>query len=255
MDGWEKRLSLEIHKCNRCGHIWHRTQPDQGSLFRMYDASRPLKPVVKPLRPSPYVLRQMRALFRKMTSIGVMKPTLLDYGSGAGLWSRGATAVGFAVTAYEPSAKRSGETSGSSEFRVINHLDGIQSEHFDAVNLEQVLEHTQEPIETLKSLRAYCHSHTILRIAVPDVGALTTRKATWDDFPFDGKKMHIMSPYEHLQGFSPLSFTTVLEKAGLVRITGWELIATYPFRGLREIVGRLIPGFQQTSAISRFARM
>lgn len=252
MDGWEKRLSLEIHKCNRCGHIWHHTQPDQGALFGMYDASTSLRPATKPSRPSSYMLRQMRALFRIVTRDGIRNPTLLDYGSGAGLGSRAATAVGFTVTAYEPSAKRSAEASSSSEFRVINHLDGIQSEYFDAVNLEQVLEHTQKPIEILKSLQAFCHSHTVLRISVPNVGPLKTRKDIWDDFPFNGKSMHIMSPYEHLQGFSPFSFTTALKMSGLVRKSCWRSLTTHPVYELRHLVGRLLPSVQQTLAIVRF---
>ena len=255
MDGWEEKFSLEIHKCNRCGHIWQHTQPDQEALFGMYDASRPLRPVIKPREPSSYMLRQMRALFQTVSYVGTTKSTLLDFGSGAGLWSRAATAAGFTVTAYEPSAKRSVEASGSSIFRVINHLDDIQNEHFDALIMEQVLEHTQEPIEILKALRAYCHSHTILRISVPNTALLTTKKDVWNDFPFNGKKIHIMSPFEHLQGFSPMSFTTVLEKSGLVRLSLRQLIATHPFYVLRKIIGRFIPYFQQTLAISRFSRI
>jgi len=254
-DEWEQKRSLELWHCLECGHIWHHTQPNQESLFRMYDASRPLKPVSKRLRPSPYILRQMRALFRMMASLGIRKPKLLDYGSGAGLWSRAAIAAGFTVSAYEPSKERSAATNSVSEFRVVNRVDEIRDEHFDVVNVEQVLEHTQKPVETLASLRAFCHSHTVLRISVPNIGPLKTRKDIWDDFPFNGKSIHIMSPYGHLQGFTPRSFMTALERSGLVRIAGWELISIYPFHGLREIVGRLIPGFQQTSAISRFARI
>jgi 2-polyprenyl-3-methyl-5-hydroxy-6-metoxy-1,4-benzoquinol methylase len=254
MDGWEKKLSLEIHKCNRCSHIWHHTQPDQEALFGMYDSSIPLRPVIKTTEPSYYMLRQMRALFQTVSYVGKTKSTLLDFGSGAGRWSRAATAAGFIVTAYEPSTKRSVDACGSNIFRVINHLDDIKNEHFDALIMEQVLEHTQEPIEMLKALRDYCHSHTILRISVPNTALLTTKKDIWDDFPFNGKKIHIMSPFEHLQGFSPMSFTTVLEKAGLEILGLRQLIATHPVYVLRKIIGRFIPYLQQTLAISRFSK-
>jgi len=255
MDGWQKELSLEIHKCNCCSHIWHHTQPDQETLFRMYEAGKPLRPKIKPRKPSSYMLRQMRALFHTVSNFGATNSKLLDFGSGAGLWSHAAASAGFRVTAYEPIAKRSVEASNTSDFRVINCLEDIQNEHFDAILLEQVLEHTQEPIEILKTLRAYCHSHTILRISVPNVALLTIKKDIWNDFPFDGKKIHIMSPFEHLQGFSPMSFTTVLEKSGLEILNLKHLIATHPVYVLRKIIGEFIPYLQQTLAISRFSEI
>src|SRR3990172_2466849 len=43
LNGWEKQLSLEVCECADCGHVWHFTQPDQISLFGMYEAAQPLK--------------------------------------------------------------------------------------------------------------------------------------------------------------------------------------------------------------------
>ena len=254
MDGWQEELSLEVRRCRRCGHHWHHTQPDQASLIGMYDASRPLKPGPKPTEPSPRMLREMRVLRKAVLRRGAFDPKLLDYGSGGGRWSRAATRVGFAVCSYEPSRARApiNGVSGAA-FRVVTALDDLTGERFDAVNLEQVLEHTQDPIGTLKSLRALCHEKTVLRITVPDAERVIRADDVWSAFPFDGKTMHIMSPYEHLQGFSPRSFALALREAGLIRLSFWGLLSTHPVHAARQIVGRAVRRAQQTTAIARFA--
>ena len=254
MDGWQKSLSLEVHRCRCCGHHWHHTQPDQGSLIGMYDASRPLKRGLRPRQPSRRMVRELRALWKVARRGLVGRPTLLDYGSGAGRWSRAAVHVGFAVCSYEPSRERAPSNGmGETEFRVVTTLDALRGQRFDAVNLEQVLEHTQDPVGTLESLRELAHEGTVIRITVPDAERVIHASDVWKGFPFDGETIHIMSPYEHLQGFSPRSFARVLKESGLVRLANMALLSTHPLHAVRQVVGRVVRRAQHTMAIARFA--
>ena len=228
--------------------------PTRGPLMGMYDASRPLKRGLRPTQPSRRMVRELRALWKVARRGLVGRPTLLDYGSGAGRWSRAAVHVGFAVCSYEPSRERAPSNGmGETEFRVVTTLDALRGQRFDAVNLEQVLEHTQDPVGTLQSLRELAHEGTVIRITVPDAERVIYASDVWKGFPFDGETVHIMSPYEHLQGFSPRSFARVLKESGLVRLANVALLSTHPLHAARQVVGRVVRRAQHTMAIARFA--
>ena len=255
MDGWESSLSLDIRRCQKCGHFWHHTQPDQDSLWEIYGKSRPLVTTIKrteSTEPSPYICSEMRRVRRLLGRGGKEKPAFLDYGSGAGLWSRAAVNAGFEVTAYEPCSARSDLAGASADIMVVNHLAPLEGGVFDVINLEQVLEHTQAPIEVLTSLRKYAHEETILRISVPNVAIQASRGGLWADFPFDGKTIHVMSPYEHLQGFFPSSLKMALEKTGLVQLRGLDILAVDPLNWVRWKIGRVLPFLAQTKVYARF---
>lgn len=251
MDQWQESLSLEIRRCTLCGHYWHYTQPDQNSLFGMYDASRPLKPERQTSNPSQDLLRQTKALYRMTASFLDRKPVLLDYGSGLGRWSNAAAQAGFDVLAYEPSQERTSE--GDKRIRVVYRLSDIQGMRFDAIIMEQVLEHTQDPLSVMRSLRRFSYPHTIIRISVPNLTRPGT-KGDWENFPFDGKTVHIMAPYEHLQGFTPSSLWKAIKLAGLSHYGGWRFWTTHPVYSIRRIVGRLLPLVRQTRAFVRFSK-
>ena len=251
MDEWVYHLGLEIRECNRCRHLWYRSQPDEESLGKMYDASRPLFPEPSEWKLPRPILRDLRALCRLMRWSGVSRPGLLDYGSGKGSSVRAAAQAGFRVCAYEPSRERAKKLTDVSGVRVVYHLEEIAGETFDVVNLEQVLEHTQCPLEILTSLRAYCRPQTILRVAVPNIARYRGNGDMWSGFPFNGK-IHIMSPYEHLQGFNPVSLRVVLARAGLTTDCGVVLWVTNPVFLIRSLAGYLFSPLQQTLAFVRF---
>jgi SAM-dependent methyltransferase len=166
MDRW--RLSLELGQCQICGHIWHLEQPDHESLTEMYAAGARRKPRPIPSIP-PSALRQMRRL-RKLCA--ALQPRLLDYGSGAGAWIAAARLCGFDAVGYEPSADRA-RLPGA-----VNNIAAL-SGPFDAVNLEQVLEHLPDPVGVLRDLRSLCGPHTLLRISVPNVWSAARKRGFW----------------------------------------------------------------------------
>lgn len=246
MDGWEDRLTLAMARCKRCGHLWHHTRPDQASLFEMYAHGRRLKGGSASTTPSSRMLSSMRGLFRYCSSPNGNK-SLLDFGSGAGRWSIAAHQAGFHVTAYEPSSSRQEKIGG---IEVVGTLSAIEGRLFDAINLEQVLEHVPDPKAELRALKPFCHPDTVLRISVPDVERLGDK--LWQGFPFDGKAMHILSPYEHLHGFKRSSLKALLREAGLRECTDWRLAFNLPCYALERYAIKLGFPFGRTTTLVRF---
>lgn len=134
----------------------------------------------------------------------------------------------------------------------MTDLNELATEQFDVINLDQVLEHTQQPLDALCALKRLCSDRTLVRITVPDVLRHRGKADMWEGFPFSGR-MHIMSPYEHLQGFNPVSLRLLLAQAGLKEVRGWSIVLGWPLDQLRRLAGTIVPAARRTHALARFA--
>lgn len=248
MDGWEQQLSLAMVSCRCCGHVWHHTRPDQEALFGMYAHGKRLKGISVSPRPSARMLSTMRGLYRYCTSADRVA-SLLDYGSGGGRWAAAARQAGFRVTAYEPATSRQGQIG---DVESVGSLQAVEGRRFDIINLEQVLEHIPDPGSDLRALKQYCHANTVLRISVPDVARLGKR--LWEGFPFNGRTMHILSPYEHLHGFRQSSLQALLKTVGLEPCADWRLLLCLPRYALERWAITLGSPFGRTTVLARFRR-
>ncbi|MDD3288027.1 MAG: class I SAM-dependent methyltransferase [Alphaproteobacteria bacterium] len=242
---WETRVPPIILACSGCGHCWYKNQPDEEELSSMYASGRPLLDHSADdfREPDAHMISEMRRL-RSMVG-REDKPALLDYGSGFGRWARAAVIAGFKVTAYEPSSSRGSEDKKTA-FEIVHDLSQIAGKTFDAVNIEQVLEHVPEPVDILKSIGAYCSENTIVRITVPNILRPPEGKNIWRVWPYDGVRVHSMVPFEHLHGFTPLSLKKVVERAQLRSVSNSALWRFYPVLKLRNILGRIYPRLGQT---------
>ena len=247
MDGWEVDLSLAMAQCKDCGHIWHHTHPSQDALFGMYAHGIRLSGRPASTSPTRRMLSTMRGLNEYCRSMGSSQPTLLDYGSGAGRWANASQQAGFHVTAYEPVSSRAGTAGG---IEVVVALDDLDGRRFDVINLEQVLEHVPDPAATLRDLRRYCHQRSVLRISVPDVQRLGPK--LWRGFPFDGKSVHILSPYEHLHGFRRSSLLALLRGIGMHPCADWRLLFCLPRYSLERVAIRFGSPFARTAVLARY---
>lgn len=250
MDGWEQELSLEVVRCEACGHLWFSQQPDQRSLFGMYAHGRRLRGRPQAVEPSESMLVEMSAVYRLVARgpHGASTPSLLDFGCGAGRWSRAARQSGFDVMAFEPTMER---TSACDEIRWCSSMNQLGSRYFDVINLEQVLEHVPAPVDVLNSLRPFAHPDTVVRLSVPDVDRHS--KEMCSDFPFNGQRMHILSPFEHLNGFCACSFGRMLDRAGMETIGIREAIHASPTHAVKHLLKSIGLPWSRTTALVRFA--
>jgi SAM-dependent methyltransferase len=244
MDGWEAVLSLTVRRCPRCGHFWHADQPDPAHLKGMYDARAAMRAGrTKANAPLETAARSQMRRLRRLIG-GERRPELLDYGAGAGLWTRAAIAEGFDAVGYEPSGARSaGDTP-----HVSDPAD-IPARDWNAVNLEQVLEHVPDPLEALRDIRRICRPYTVVRISVPDVGRAARRPDFWDSFPFEAGA-HLMSPYEHLHGFTGASLRHLVMRAGFREIPLMRTATTFTAYAMRRCLAMIDAGRRPTFVIA-----
>lgn len=244
LNDWLSDTQLAIARCDTCGHCWYRDQPEKSQLDAMYAAGVPLKGGAPSRKPTPDMLAEMRRL-RRLVQPGMAR--LLDYGSGFGRWARAGVEAGFDVCAFEPSMPRGGEN--EPPFTLIHSIDELHGEVFDIVNLEQVLEHVPDPVHLLTGIREYCHSGSLIRITVPNIMRSEEGAAIWHEWPFDGRRAHVMAPFEHLHGFTPQSLRETVRQAKFEPIKVSRLLAYNPILAVRAYLGRLIPSLGTTCLI------
>jgi 2-polyprenyl-3-methyl-5-hydroxy-6-metoxy-1,4-benzoquinol methylase len=244
LNGWMEELQPEIVVCSECGHHWYLRQPSPEQLLLMYANGRRLLSGAVSREPTQEMLAEMRRLAKL---IGKERPRLLDFGSGFGRWARAAAQAGFCVHAYEPSEARGAES--VEEFTLVHDLSEIAGKSFDAINLEQVLEHVPDPMEILQIILAFCTADTVLRIRVPNILRPPEGTKVWVDWPYDGKRVHAMAPFEHLHGFTPDSLRCLLERSGFRFLAARTLLGNYPATVLRQFIGRWVPRVAQTLAL------
>lgn len=244
MDAWLADLDLVILHCRTCGHHWYRMQPDADRLARMYASGRSLKGVKEPSREPNAAIQSEMIRFARMVGRASVTPRLLDYGSGYGRWARAAARAGFEVFAYEPSLTRGREE--CAPFHLLHDLADLQGERFEAINLEQVLEHVSNPYATLRELRAFCVPSTLLRVSVPNLLRAPEGADLWRVWPFDGQDPHTMAPFEHLHGFTPDSLLALARRAGFLPLPGIRLARHYPSMWLRGVARGLAPRWGST---------
>jgi 2-polyprenyl-3-methyl-5-hydroxy-6-metoxy-1,4-benzoquinol methylase len=249
MDEWERRLSLEVYQCAQCRHMWHHMQPDQQSIFDMYRHGASVRVRTRSNEPTRHIQEQVNALYRLVRRPAEGRSTFLDYGSGAGKWSIAAQRAGFEVYAYEPTAERQ---IASGKVISVQSLDILQGRRFDVINLEQVLEHIPEPHKALVAVRACCDAGTVVRVTVPNLDR--NRKMLWSTFPYDGKEVHILSPYEHLHGFNMKSLDAVMKRSGYRHLPETGFLRRLPLHALRRRIGHVIRAAATTLYLGQLAR-
>jgi SAM-dependent methyltransferase len=247
LDDWLELLDIAIYGCSDCGHHNYKEQPSNEMLSAMYENGEALLPETSINRREP-TAKMIHEMNKLKKILNIKNPKLLDYGSGFGAWARAASGIGFDVTAFEPSQERGSENKPM-DFNLIHHEDELIGQFFDIINLEQVLEHIPDPVVLLKKLKVYCKPNTLLRISVPNILRCPEENNIWNDWPYDGRRVHTMSPFEHLHGFTPKSLNKVSQRAGFRVVNNLSAWTQYPKEMLRRYVGKIFPRLGQTFLI------
>lgn len=244
LDDWPNIINVCVIKCNKCGHHMYKEQPSPDMLSGMYENGLALVSDTSSAKKRNNLksLKEMKKLKKLIKS---SSPKLLDYGSGFGVWAKSASSIGFIVTAYEPSMERS-SNDDSSQYDLVNSTSELEGRVFDVINLEQVLEHVPDPYELLLGLKKYCNKNTILRISVPNILRCPEGNNIWNDWPYDGRRVHTMAPFEHLHGFTPHSLKRVTALAGFAPVNSLATWIQYPKEKIRHLLHKILPKFGQT---------
>lgn len=241
---WIYSAPPEVIRCLICSHYWYLHQPEPEQLTLMYAKGRSFRGNTTLSRePTAHMLKEMLRL-RKLLGTSKKGKTLLDFGSGLGRWSRAAVREGFTVTAYEPSVERGFEN--NLPFEYVHSIEQLKSRKFDAIQIEQVLEHVPNPLETMKHLREVCTPETVIRVTVPNFLRFQAVGDIWSRWPYDGRRVHEMAPFEHLHGFTPNSLDKLLTRAGYKNISVIIEAKHARTNMLRKLIGAIFPKINST---------
>jgi len=135
--------------------------------------------------------------------------TVVDFGMGWGHWCLMAKAFGYTIYGMELSKVRA-------DYAAANGIPSAQLEEFppqqiDFINSEQVFEHIPKPLETLRALVRLLKPAGVIRIAVPNAGAVVARLAS-PDWKAGKDAFH---PLEHINSFNHQSLIELARRADL----------------------------------------
>ena len=193
-------LRFLIVRCERCGLCFTNPRPDAESIRRFYaadyrchqsrdDAKQRPEPLAK--------LLPMRGQKR-----------LLDFGCGGGAFLQRMHAVGWNVVgldASEAAVTQVRERGLEAHLGSLPHLDWT-SERFEAITMRQSLEHTHQPLDTLRDAYRLLTPGGNLLVAVPNF-------ESWGSRVF-GSAWYGLDLPRHLTHFTPATLRLMLEQAG-----------------------------------------
>ena len=209
-----------LDECLKCGLLFFNPQPDDEELAEIYgqgyllgggDAAREQR-IWDLKRASSAII--LRWLSRYAQRDDWKNRRLLDVGCGAGALVAEATSMGFETTGIDPSAElieTAARYNKAATLRqgTLDELD-LPSEHFDVIVFGDVLEHTRDPLATLKRVWQLLKPHGIFVVAAPSLTSISARwmKDKWIEF----------KP-EHLFYFTPDNLQAMLYRSGFAAVT------------------------------------
>ena len=160
-----------------------------------------------------------RQIARLERCVAPRPATLLDVGCGAGAFLAYARDRGWEVAGTDigltAAARRTGARLWEGQLPDI----GFGGARFDAVRLNHVLEHTQDPLRELRQARRLVAGDGVLLVGVPNLAGLSIRLKSWQSRLGLKRK-----PWKHYGALHHLWFFTPSTLARLVAAAGFEVV-------------------------------
>ena len=193
--------TYRVLDCGGCGH--QQEIPDPFLMDRLYEHwIDPDLALQRDCRRRGVNERSMDAQEIMQLVACVGEPArVLDFGMGWGHWACMARALGCETWGLELSRRRI-EHAQTLGLRVLEP-DALDTQRFDVINVEQVIEHLADPLAVLRRLsRALCPGG-LLKVCVPNGRTIRRRlrRLEWDA-PRDTRwSLHAVTPLEHINCF------------------------------------------------------
>ena len=194
---------FSVVHCRRCGLRYLNPRPSPKELADYYpQRHQSSEPARYERMDAPPRIRAVQKLVRG-------KPgRILDVGCGKGLVLARLKTAGWEVFGTESSevSSRVARSSGVAVFECAVEDCPFEEDSFDVVTMFHVLEHVENPLETLAAVRRILKPEGKLLVEVPNAGS-------WYAGLFGGDWFHLDVP-RHLYHFSPSSLRLMLQRAG-----------------------------------------
>lgn len=204
-----ERTTVKLVKCINCSSVYINPRLTHDKLMFQYSDAEYLDNyyvnLVKPkLRRSRMVCSLYGSLIQKKKKNG----RILDFGCGAGLLSSNLITNGFEVTSFDIGETNKKYAKEFSNISVQDVLDPAKYQnYFDVVAMVEVIEHLENPVETLAFVKSLLKDDGIIFITTPNYNSLQRL--------IQGKNWKAIVPQGHLIYFTERTLRTALKKSGL----------------------------------------
>lgn len=197
--------------CAGCGLLHSHPIPTQNDLDNFYKNlyRKQYKQTYRPqkrhtIRYAKGCMDIINEIFKYINKNEIKNKKFLDVGSGSGEVLYFAKKSGFEILGIEPNTGYANFSKNDLSLNVINtSLEKInfKNEKYDVINLNQVLEHLPNPLDTLNMLMDLLNFNGLLIVTVPDIEAKLHSPNT---------RFH----YAHIYNFNHLNLKSLFVKAG-----------------------------------------
>lgn len=207
---------LGLRGCAGCGLVMVNPRPGPGPLRAFYDGDAYVchQPGDSPGQAAK--ARHLLGLLERFLAPGAER-RLLDYGCGGGFLLREASGRGWRATGFDigQAALRACREQG---LNVTGDLDSLRPGSFDALVLNHVIEHVEDPPALLRRLAPLLAPGGRLLLEAPNVNSLRARLSAWPGLSrrLGLDERHRAFPI-HLWYFSPRTLPR------LARDLGWTV--------------------------------
>lgn len=216
-----KEINYELLKCDQCKFIWQKNTPAKNFSIDLYEN---IIDKIESLKKSEKKFNNQKKNYHKeikkiISNFREKEINILDFGAGWGHWLMAGSSLPFNPFAFELSPSRI-EFLLSNQIKILN-FESISSyeNSFHYIRLDQVLEHLDEPNQSLSIIKKLGKDNCIFFISVPDGSEIIKKK----DKNFQIEKGPIQ-PLEHLNCFSKKSLKKILEINGFRPLKLGEII-------------------------------
>lgn len=247
--------SYLLCECPKCGLLYQTMVPEQSLATALYGTwISPAVSLERKMRSaSESAPRSIEEAWLVSQRFGTPEhtPKVLDYGMGWGQWCRAMQVFGCDAYGFEVSADRIAYAS-SIGIHVLN-AEQIAADCFDFINLEQVLEHLEDPTGVVRWLAQSLADGGLLKIAVPNGNSARgrVRQIDWLGESDPGGARLCVWPLEHVNCFTRSSLEALANRCGLRRVSPLlrDEAVFVSFSGLRPFTkGLLRPLYRRRKA-------
>lgn len=198
---------FDVVRCRRCGHAYVNPRPTRAAIAAWYpeDYSCHGQP------PAPALERWYYRAFRALPLAPGAR--VLDVGCGGGRYLAHLRSLGFSVEGTELDAELAGQLRRAHGLVVhsgeLTEL-ALEPGAYDAVTLWWVLEHTHDPVGTLRAAARVLRPGGLVVVSVQNFESLGRL--------LFGRYWHHLDLPGHLQHFAPRTLARALRESGFERV-------------------------------------